>query len=314
MSIKCLCQGEAVWNAILDHLQAFSLKCGEACDPFCFSSPSVPIKAVFLQQILSWWRQPLRALEVKSHRTGMADGLCKSMCKERTEQKKETNKHKNGSLSPARSSYFLPNLRLTISKFSNFSSKNAVKPTGDQGKHISCSVEIFFAHHLPKTIENNSSTSQWKKKYWELLDLMALTSTPSWMETSFAPAFSLQRLRQRRVKAQRTVPNGSKSAFPQWITCFKKIRLDQYFSREKASFCDADERRQETCWNQWSLRLCAEVQSRSYIIQALLHQTTLLGSVFLHHLWSPVTNIPHYKATENTFVVKLLESTHSLYK
>ncbi len=26
----------------------FSLKCDEACDPFCFSSPSVPIKAVFL--------------------------------------------------------------------------------------------------------------------------------------------------------------------------------------------------------------------------------------------------------------------------
>lgn len=31
----------------------FSLKRGEACDPFCFSSPSVPIKAVFLQLILS---------------------------------------------------------------------------------------------------------------------------------------------------------------------------------------------------------------------------------------------------------------------
>lgn len=31
----------------------FLLKCSEACDPVCFSSPSVPIKAVFLQQILS---------------------------------------------------------------------------------------------------------------------------------------------------------------------------------------------------------------------------------------------------------------------
>lgn len=90
-SLKCLCQGEAVWNAIFDHSQAFLSKMWWSVRPLLLLFPLLPIKAVFLQQILSWWRQPLRALEVKSHRTCMADGLCESTWAKR-ESSKEGNK------------------------------------------------------------------------------------------------------------------------------------------------------------------------------------------------------------------------------
>lgn len=65
--------------------------------------------------------------------------------------------------------------------------------------------------------------------------------------------------------------------FPQWITCFQKIRPDQYFLREKAPFCDADEGRQETCWNRRGRGLCAEVQRNTNWEIEIVH-----GKAFLH--------------------------------
>lgn len=76
--------------------------------------------------------------------------------------KKETNKHKNGSLSPVSSSYFLPNLRLTISKFSNFSSKMLSNLQETRENIRSCSVEIFCT--LPKSIETTQVFLSKKKK------------------------------------------------------------------------------------------------------------------------------------------------------
>lgn len=216
--------------------------------------------------------------------------------------KKETNKHKNGSLSPVRSSYVLPNLRLTISKFSNFPQK-CCQTCRRPGKAKDLVLWRIFAHHLPKTIETTQVSAkkkkkERKKKCCELLDLVALTSSPSWMETSFAPAFCYKGWDGRECKAQRTVPNGYKSGFPQWITCFKKIRPDQYFSREKKPLCDADESRQETCWDQWSPRLCAEVQStqagkqRSYTVIDCIKHGRGFCDVTHRTLWSSVTVTP----------------------
>lgn len=162
----------------------FSLKCREACSPFCFSTPSVPIKAVFLQQILSWWRQPLRALEVKSHRTCVADGLCKSMCKERKQQIRKQTSIKMAACLHRRLPIFYP---IYISKFSNFSSEMLSNLQETRENIRSCSVESFFFFFFTgssKNYQENWTISQW----WELLDLSALTSSPSWMETSFALA------------------------------------------------------------------------------------------------------------------------------
>lgn len=119
--------------------------------------PSMPIKAVFLQQILSWWRQPLRALEVKSHRACMADGLSNSMCRREKAAKKETNKHKNGSLSPARRLLF--STQFTTHHFQIFKLflKNAVKPVGDQGKQKVLFCGEFFCTH-----QDNSNISIYK--------------------------------------------------------------------------------------------------------------------------------------------------------
>lgn len=117
---------------------------------------------------------------------------------------KETNKHKNGSLSPSRISYFLPNLRHSISKFSNFSSK-LLSDLQESRENIRSRSMENCCTPSSKNYRDNSSISQLKKKRrkekkrkekskikrkcWELLDLVALTSSPSWMETSFALAF-----------------------------------------------------------------------------------------------------------------------------
>lgn len=53
--------GEMQFVIICKH---FPPEWDEACDPFCSSSPSLPIKAVFLQPIVSWWRQSRRTLEI----------------------------------------------------------------------------------------------------------------------------------------------------------------------------------------------------------------------------------------------------------
>lgn len=211
----------------------FSLKCGEACGSFCFSSPSVPIKAVFLQQILSWWRQPLRALEVKSHRTCVADGLCKSYVQREIAEKKETNKHKNGSPSPARSSFFFffyPTQFKTyhFQMFKLFL-KNVVKPAWDKGKH-----KIFF--FCGEFLQPSSKAIE-KKKCWKLLDLKALTSSPSSMETSFAPAFPYKGWDSTESRHQRTAPNGYKSSFPPLDYMFQKDKAWSVFLEgKKASF------------------------------------------------------------------------------
>lgn len=129
----------------------FSLKCGEACSPFCFSTPLVPIKAVFLQRILSWWRQPLRALEVKSHRTCMADGLCKRMCKKRKQQRKKQTSIKLAACLHWGVPIFYPIWDLHFEIFKLFL-KNPVKPAGDQGKHKILFCGQFSSQDLLKTI------------------------------------------------------------------------------------------------------------------------------------------------------------------
>lgn len=146
--------------------------------------------------------------------------------------KKQTKKHKNGSPSPARSSYFLPNLRLTISKLFL---KKCCQTCVRLGKH-----KILFCWEFLQP----SSKSYWglyfskkrkkkkKKKGWELLDLKALTSSPSWMETSFAPAFPYKGWDCRESRHRGQCLMATSPAFPHRITCFKKIRLDQYFYRK----------------------------------------------------------------------------------
>ncbi len=135
---------------------------------------------------------------------------------------KETNKHKNGSLSPVRSSYFLPNLRLTISKFSNFSSKMLSNLRDTRENTRSCSVEIFCT--LPKTIETTqvAISQQKKKKCWELLDLAALTSSPSWMETSFAPAFCNKGWDGRESRHRGQCLMATSPAFPSGLHVSKR--------------------------------------------------------------------------------------------
>lgn len=76
---------------------------------------------------------------------------------------KEANKHKDGSLSPVRSSYFLPNLRLAISKFSNFPPKRC-QTCCRPGKTQDFVLWRIFAHHLLKTIETTQVTANKKKK------------------------------------------------------------------------------------------------------------------------------------------------------
>jgi len=203
--------------------------------------------------------------------------------------KEETNKHKNGSLSPVRSTYFPPNLRQYCFQIFKLFLKNAVKPAGDQGEQNRRSLLLpffslsfyFFARYHPKTTETTQVCLWVKEKEgkkpkncWELLDL-SFDQLSQLNGNKLCSGLSLQRLRRQRVEAQRTLPNGYESGFSRRITCFRKIKLDLYFSREKASLCDADESRQETYWNQWRLRLCAELQREQTRRQRGLDQFTL---------------------------------------
>lgn len=211
--------------------------------------PSAPIKAVFLQHISSWWRQT-RALEVEPHWAYMADDVCESVQREKAVRKK-TNKHKNGSLSPARSTCFPPNLRRSISKFSNFSSKmlSGSLETREDIKSCSFFSSLFFlACCFFKSHRNNISISL-RVREKKLKELLGAAWSPSFDQFSqlngnkLCCSLLLQRLRRRRAEAQRTLPNGYKSGFPHRITCLRKIKLDLCFSRENGFFL----------WCRWEL-------------------------------------------------------------
>lgn len=128
-------------------------------------------------------------------------------------------------------------------------------------------MENFFFHAIFRwTIKTSISQLKEKKRkcrnslIWRLWPLLPA----EWEE-----AFWLQRLSVQRVEAQRTVPNGYGSGFPLWITCFKKLRLDQCFFQRKGPFfyvmhMGADRKLAGT-----KRRLCAEVHSRSHTMQAL---------------------------------------------
>lgn len=164
--------------------------------------------------------------------------------------RKKTNKHKNGSLSPARSTCFPPNLRCSISEFSNFSSKilSGSLETREDIKSCSFFSSFFFFEHVvsQKPSQQHKYFPERKKK---LKELLGAAWSPSFDQLSqlngnkLCCSLSLQRLRRRRAEAQRTLPNGYKSGFSHRITCLRKIKLDLCFSREKGFFL----------WCRWAL-------------------------------------------------------------
>lgn len=223
-----LWRGEVVssWRLFLIIQLFFSPGCDGAWVP-----PSVPIKAVFLQRNLNWWRQPLRSLEVKSHRTCTADGLCRRRWKEgEKDGNKQALKWQPVSSKELRFSTQFETFHFQIPNFSLKLLSN-LQETGETT--ISCfwRISATIPHENYSHFKYFSKT----KEVWEPLDLQLWPALPSEFKQAFLQPFSTQRLRLQRVKTQGTVPNGYKSGFPQWNSCFGEIKLDQYFYRVKGS-------------------------------------------------------------------------------
>lgn len=154
--------------------------------------------------------------------------------------KEETNKHGNGSLSPVSSSCFLPNLRLPISQiFQTFPPKNAVKPTGDEGKPEISFCGEFSHTTFKKNIEITRVSANRKKKIKKELGAAWSHSFDQLSQLNsdkLCSGLSVERLRRQRVRAQRTVPNGYKSNFPPMDYMFPKDKAWSVFSKRKGPF------------------------------------------------------------------------------
>lgn len=150
--------------------------------------------------------------------------------------------------------FSLPNLRLTISKFSNFSSKMLSNLRETRGNIRSSFFCWEFLQPSSKAIEKKSAGSCLISRLWPALPAQwkqaLLRPFPTKAETAQSHG-----TRGRRLMA--TSP-----AFPPLDYMFQKDKAWSVFlERKKSLFCDADESRQGTFWNQWRLRLCAEVHS-----------------------------------------------------
>lgn len=140
---------------------------------------------------------------------------------------------------------------------------------------------------------------------------MALTSSQL-NGDKLCSGLSLQRLRRQRVRAQRTAPNGYKSGFPKWITCFTKIDLIWFFLEKKPLFL----------WCRWeqtgnllapmgakALCWCSEHKIR----EVEIIQNTSCSSWSDHFIVQGVFTSPVVTFPLNIiFVVKLLELFLSL--
>lgn len=80
--------------------------------------------------------------------------------------KEETNKHKDGSLSPVRSSYFLSNLRVAVATFSDRCWKRCQtcrRPAGKGNKILSLFFLFIFAHHLAEKKKKKTTKRTYPK-------------------------------------------------------------------------------------------------------------------------------------------------------
>lgn len=169
---------------------------------------------------------------------------------------KETNKHKNGSLSPPMTSYFLPNFRLTFPNFLTFPQKCC--QTWDQ----------FLSQDLLKTIR---ATQVFLSSGGCLISVLWPALPAEWKQAfALALCYKGWDCIESRHKGQRLM--ATSLTFPSGLHVSKRYELISIFLEKKTSFCDADESRQETWWNQWDVRLCGDTQSiqtgklRSYTI------------------------------------------------
>lgn len=185
---------------------------------------------------------------------------------------KETNKHKNGSLSPPTTSYILPNFRLTFLKFSNFFFRKAVKPARDQGKHkIFFCGEFFFplSQNLLKTIR---TTPVFQSSGGCLISALWPALPAEWKQ-GFALALCYKGWDCTELRHKGQCLMATSLTFPSGLHVSKRHEQISIFLEKRNAFCDADESRRETWWNQWDVRLCGHSQStqtgklRLYTIQ-----------------------------------------------
>lgn len=177
-----LWRGEVVssWRLFLIIQLFFSPGCDGAWVP-----PSVPIKAVFLQRNLNWWRQPLRSLEVKSHRTCTADGLCRRRWKEREKDgNKQALKWQPVSSKELRFSTQFETFHFQIPNFSLKLLSN-LQETGETT--ISCfwRISATIPHENYSHFKYFSKNKRGLGAAWS----SALTRSPIWIQTSLPAAF-----------------------------------------------------------------------------------------------------------------------------
>lgn len=111
--------------------------------------------------------------------------------------------------------------------------KKALSNLPEKRENIrSCSADIFFLHSTFQNLPRQLKYYMIKEKVLGAAWFHSFDQLSQLNENKLNCSL-YKEMRLQQINSWRTLPNGYKSRFPHWNTCFRMIRFDQCFQRRR---------------------------------------------------------------------------------